>query len=179
MWIGDAPTIQSPHHVYNIVIAIIIMIYIRNSDNLIFSSWSPQYRKKKRLWMVIHYNLILLVQEPVGRAGQTNALPVFQSFDHSKYPKHLTWQQKDVQADFLALSMHFAKSFLPPCCVCVCISYLYISHFYYRYLDLRRFGSVPHGGFGLGFERLLQVALGIKNIRDVIPFPRYLGSCQM
>ena len=48
-----------------------------------------------------------------------------------------------------------------------------------RYLDLRRYGSVPHGGFGLGFDRLLQVALGVKNIRDVVPFPRYLGSCQM
>lgn len=48
-----------------------------------------------------------------------------------------------------------------------------------RYLDLRRFGSVPHGGFGLGFERLLQAMLGVENIRDVIPFPRYTGSCQL
>ena len=48
-----------------------------------------------------------------------------------------------------------------------------------RYLDLRRFGTVPHGGFGLGFERLLQVILGLENIRDVIPYPRYLGSCPM
>jgi asparaginyl-tRNA synthetase len=40
------------------------------------------------------------------------------------------------------------------------------------YLDLRRFGSVPHSGFGLGFERLVQFMTGMTNIRDVIPFPR-------
>ena len=48
-----------------------------------------------------------------------------------------------------------------------------------RYLDLRRFGSVPHGGFGLGFDRFLQAILGLDNIRDVVPYPRFLGSCQM
>ena len=40
------------------------------------------------------------------------------------------------------------------------------------YLDLRRFGTTPHSGFGLGFERLVQFATGMSNIRDVIPFPR-------
>jgi len=40
------------------------------------------------------------------------------------------------------------------------------------YLDLRRYGSVPHSGFGLGFERLVQYVTGMQNIRDVIPFPR-------
>jgi len=40
------------------------------------------------------------------------------------------------------------------------------------YLDLRRYGSVPHAGFGLGFERLVQFMTGMTNIRDVIPFPR-------
>ncbi len=44
---------------------------------------------------------------------------------------------------------------------------------YAWYLDLRRFGSVPHAGFGLGFERLIQFATGMENVRDVIPFPRY------
>ncbi|XP_010866968.1 probable asparagine--tRNA ligase, mitochondrial [Esox lucius] len=48
---------------------------------------------------------------------------------------------------------------------------------YRWYLDLRRFGSVPHGGFGMGFERYLQCVLGVDNIRDVIPFPRYSHSC--
>ena len=43
---------------------------------------------------------------------------------------------------------------------------------YAWYGDLRRFGSVPHAGFGLGFERLVQFASGMQNIRDVIPFPR-------
>ncbi len=43
------------------------------------------------------------------------------------------------------------------------------------YLDLRRFGSVPHAGFGLGFERLIQFVTGMGNIRDVIPFPRTPG----
>jgi asparaginyl-tRNA synthetase len=43
---------------------------------------------------------------------------------------------------------------------------------YWWYLDLRRFGSVPHAGFGLGFERLILYCSGMQNIRDVIPFPR-------
>ncbi len=43
---------------------------------------------------------------------------------------------------------------------------------YWWYLDTRRFGSVPHAGFGLGFERIIQFATGMGNIRDVIPFPR-------
>ncbi len=47
---------------------------------------------------------------------------------------------------------------------------------YAWYLDLRRYGSVPHAGFGLGFERLLNYITGLNNIRDVIPFPRVPGS---
>ncbi|MDR3090908.1 MAG: asparagine--tRNA ligase [Clostridiales bacterium] len=47
---------------------------------------------------------------------------------------------------------------------------------YWWYLDLRRFGGCPHAGFGLGFERLLMYVTGMKNIRDVIPFPRTAGS---
>ena len=43
---------------------------------------------------------------------------------------------------------------------------------YWWYLDLRRFGTVPHAGFGLGFERLLLYITGMGNIRDVIPYPR-------
>lgn len=49
---------------------------------------------------------------------------------------------------------------------------------YWWYLDLRRYGSQPHAGFGLGFERLVQFATGVENIRDVIPFPRYPGHCE-
>lgn len=49
---------------------------------------------------------------------------------------------------------------------------------YWWYLDLRRYGSVPHAGFGLGFERLVQFATGMENIRDVIPFPRTPGSAE-
>ncbi len=43
---------------------------------------------------------------------------------------------------------------------------------YWWYRDLRRYGTVPHAGFGLGFERAIQYATGVENIRDVIPFPR-------
>jgi len=46
---------------------------------------------------------------------------------------------------------------------------------YHWYLDLRRYGSVPHAGFGLGFERLVQFVTGMANIREVIPFPRTPG----
>jgi asparaginyl-tRNA synthetase len=43
---------------------------------------------------------------------------------------------------------------------------------YWWYLDLRRFGTVPHAGFGLGLERVVHFITGMQNIRDVIPFPR-------
>jgi asparaginyl-tRNA synthetase len=49
---------------------------------------------------------------------------------------------------------------------------------YSWYLELRKYGSVPHAGFGLGFERLIQFVTGMENIRDVIPFPRYPGKAE-
>jgi asparaginyl-tRNA synthetase len=49
---------------------------------------------------------------------------------------------------------------------------------YWWYLDLRRFGTVPHAGFGLGLERMVQFVTGMQNIRDVIPFPRTPGSAE-
>jgi len=49
---------------------------------------------------------------------------------------------------------------------------------YWWYLDLRRFGTVPHAGFGLGLERVLQFVTGMANIRDVIPFPRTPGNAE-
>jgi asparaginyl-tRNA synthetase len=49
---------------------------------------------------------------------------------------------------------------------------------YWWYLDLRRFGSVPHSGFGLGFERIVQFMTGMANIRDVAPFPRAPGQAE-
>ena len=50
---------------------------------------------------------------------------------------------------------------------------------YGHYLDLRRYGSVPHAGFGLGFERLVQFCTGMHNIRDVIPYPRAPGCMRV
>jgi asparaginyl-tRNA synthetase len=47
---------------------------------------------------------------------------------------------------------------------------------YWWYFDLRRYGSVPHSGFGLGLERMMMYLTGLKNIRDVIPFPRAPGN---
>jgi asparaginyl-tRNA synthetase len=49
---------------------------------------------------------------------------------------------------------------------------------YWWYLDLRRYGTVPHAGFGLGLERVVQFITGMANIRDVIPFPRVPGSAE-
>jgi asparaginyl-tRNA synthetase len=49
---------------------------------------------------------------------------------------------------------------------------------YWWYLDLRRFGGVAHAGFGMGFERMMMYLTGMKNIRDVIPFPRTPGSAE-
>jgi len=49
---------------------------------------------------------------------------------------------------------------------------------YWWYLELRRYGSAPHAGFGLGFERLVQFMTGLGNIRDVIPFPRVPGFAE-
>lgn len=47
------------------------------------------------------------------------------------------------------------------------------------YLDLRKFGNVPTGGFGMGFERYLKVLMGTTNIKDTIPFPRWPHSCML
>ena len=47
---------------------------------------------------------------------------------------------------------------------------------YANYLDLRRYGGTRHAGFGLGFERLIMYVTGMSNIRDVIPYPRTLGT---
>lgn len=49
---------------------------------------------------------------------------------------------------------------------------------YWWYLELRKYGTVPHSGYGLGFERLVQFVTGVENIRDVIPFPRYPGKAE-
>ncbi|NLW88028.1 MAG: asparagine--tRNA ligase, partial [Planctomycetes bacterium] len=49
---------------------------------------------------------------------------------------------------------------------------------YWWYCDLRRFGTVPHAGFGLGFERMVRFCTGMGNIRDVIPFPRTPQSAE-
>ena len=49
---------------------------------------------------------------------------------------------------------------------------------YWWYRDHRKYGTQPHGGFGLGFERLVMMATGVSNIRDVIPFPRYPESAE-
>ncbi|KAK9711504.1 asparaginyl-tRNA synthetase [Basidiobolus ranarum] len=50
---------------------------------------------------------------------------------------------------------------------------------YQWYLDLRKYGTVPHGGFGLGFERYIQYISGMESIRDLIPHPRYVGHCRL
>ena len=49
---------------------------------------------------------------------------------------------------------------------------------YSKYLDLRRFGTSRHAGFGLGFERLVMYLTGVGNIRDVVPYPRTVGNCE-
>lgn len=49
---------------------------------------------------------------------------------------------------------------------------------YWWYKDLRKYGTVPHAGFGVGFERLVMVCTGVSNIRDVMPFPRYNGHAE-
>jgi asparaginyl-tRNA synthetase len=49
---------------------------------------------------------------------------------------------------------------------------------YWWYVDLRRYGTVPHAGFGLGLERVVQYVTGMSNIRDVVPFPRTPGNAE-
>jgi asparaginyl-tRNA synthetase len=49
---------------------------------------------------------------------------------------------------------------------------------YWWYVDLRKYGTVPHAGFGLGFERLLMFLTGVSNIRDVIPYARTPGNAE-
>jgi len=48
---------------------------------------------------------------------------------------------------------------------------------YSFYTDLRKFGTVPHCGFGVGFERSVMMVTGIYNIREAIPYPRSIGKC--
>ena len=50
---------------------------------------------------------------------------------------------------------------------------------YRFYLDLRKYGSSRHAGYGLGFERCVMYLTGIQNIRDVLPFPRTVGNCEL
>lgn len=50
---------------------------------------------------------------------------------------------------------------------------------YQFYLDLRKYGSTRHSGFGLGFERFIMYVTGMTNIRDVIPFPRTVNNCDL
>ena len=50
---------------------------------------------------------------------------------------------------------------------------------YKFYLDLRKYGSTRHAGFGLGFERCVMYLTGMSNIRDVIPFPRTVNNCDL
>jgi asparaginyl-tRNA synthetase len=50
---------------------------------------------------------------------------------------------------------------------------------YQFYLDLRKYGSVRHAGYGLGFERCVMYLTGMGNIRDVLPFPRTVGNCEL
>ena len=50
---------------------------------------------------------------------------------------------------------------------------------YQFYLDLRKYGSVRHAGYGLGFERCVMYLTGMSNIRDVLPFPRTVGNCEL
>ena len=49
---------------------------------------------------------------------------------------------------------------------------------YWWYLELRKFGTAPHAGFGMGFERLIMYLTGVSNIRDVLPFPRTTGNAE-
>jgi asparaginyl-tRNA synthetase len=49
---------------------------------------------------------------------------------------------------------------------------------YWWYLELRKYGSVPHAGFGVGFERLVMYVTGMENIRDVLLFPRTPKNCE-
>ena len=49
---------------------------------------------------------------------------------------------------------------------------------YWWYRDLRRFGTVQHSGFGLGFTRMVMMVTGLKNVRDAIPYPRTPGNAE-
>ena len=82
----------------------------------------------------------------------------------------------------VALCLHcswaFVRGFHWHCCA-PCLLLLLFNAQLKWYLDLRRYGSQPHAGFGLGFERLVMYVTGIENIRDVIPYPRWPGNAAL
>jgi len=70
---------------------------------------------------------------------------------------------------FLCFSLNFINS--------MALTFLYQK--INRYLDLRKFGPTLHGGFGIGFDRLIQTMTGMLNIKDVSTFPRYPYHCSL
>ena len=86
------------------------------------------------------------------------------------YPKISVAQFKDVYEEDIVLNKEYEDDV---------IKYHLQVRSYGFYLDLRKYGSTRHAGFGLGFERCVMYLTGMSNIRDVIPFPRTVNNCEL
>lgn len=149
-----------------------IEILQRSSETFVFSTeWGSDLQTEHEKYLVKHCGSL-----PVFVTDYPYDLKPFYARDNQNPPRHTAaavdllvpgvgelcgGSLREERLDLLTARLQAAK----------------LEETYSWYLDLRRFGSVPHGGFGMGFERYLQCILGMDNIKDVVPFPRFSHSC--
>lgn len=149
-----------------------IEVLQRSSEEFVFSTeWGCDLQTEHEKYLVKHCG-----NQPVFVTDYPYDLKPFYARDNQDHPRHTAaavdllvpgigelcgGSLREERLDLLTARLEAAE----------------LEETYSWYLDLRRFGSVPHGGFGMGFERYLQCILGIDNIKDVVPFPRFSHSC--
>ncbi|RWW12591.1 hypothetical protein GW17_00023735 [Ensete ventricosum] len=121
--------------------------------------------------------LKLVSSSPFERISYTKAVQLLKNVTDKKFENEVEWGI-DLASEH-ERSLEIILMLLFPAFFCRITDSGLPLEPYEWYLDLRRFGTVKHSGFGLGFERMILFATGIDNIRDVIPFPRYPGRADL
>uniref|UniRef100_A0A3B3T2H9 asparagine--tRNA ligase n=1 Tax=Paramormyrops kingsleyae TaxID=1676925 RepID=A0A3B3T2H9_9TELE len=141
----------------------------RSSENFVFKTeWGCDLQKEHEHYLVKHCGDV-----PVFVINYPYELKPFYARDNNDDPCHTVRDPTMTMTNRAAFNKirRLQVFFLATCPLKVGLTN--------QYLELRQFGSVPHGGFGMGFERYLQCVLGVNNIKDVIPFPRFSHSCRL